>query len=57
VQTTLIISLRGISKEINIKSQIKRGDDQKGKGRKNDENTNFTIISLVSYFKSICFII
>jgi hypothetical protein len=57
VQTTLIISLRGISKEINIKSQIKRGDDQKGKGRKNDENTNFTIISLVNYFKSTCFII
>jgi hypothetical protein len=57
VQTTLIISLRGISKEINIKSQIKRGDDQKGKGRKNDENTNFTIISLVSYFKSTYFII
>jgi len=42
VQTALIISLRGIPKKIDIKSEIKRRDNQKIKGRKNDENTNIS---------------
>jgi hypothetical protein len=32
VQTALIISLRGIAKKIDIKSEIKRRDNQKIKG-------------------------